>query len=504
MADFKQRLAERITDVVARKYATVATAIVAPKEPYVKSRSKIPSLDDFANGSYSASFYRPLQSIRKSSSTEAIAQGSVVRGRVVSLPTYGLLIALQGVIVFEKDHTLTEKSMLSSDRQLRSLCYQDEMPRTMRLSDFKADDEIFGLVLSVDRENERVLLSFRPALLSETKRRLIQLGLRISDATKQSEPSFADKDESKAGYNSYSSLLSEFAEFRNPFSLDDFVERFKVNTRTSFFCNASQGNIPMSELSSSIRRRQDEAFASESVAVGVTHQKAKRFQEAAHYYNRALKTCPNHVDGLVARGTLHTASEEYDLAAADLTRAMSLNPQHKNASNYLEITLLRRGLKQVALGKFDEAAVDFSSAMDLKGPKYDDAVKELESVKRALERRSMSAKSFEAATRSTYSVAVLPSPKSEAKDLVSQKEKDTLTAIKALLLKRASKDGSSETPKKAKKEKNKHKHKDHKHDHKEHKHDKSEKKRRHSHHDDHDSSSDNDGPLLHTKRSKDD
>ncbi len=42
--DFKQRLAERITDVVARKYATVATAIVAPKEPYVKSRSKIPSL----------------------------------------------------------------------------------------------------------------------------------------------------------------------------------------------------------------------------------------------------------------------------------------------------------------------------------------------------------------------------------------------------------------------------------------------------------------------------
>jgi tetratricopeptide (TPR) repeat protein len=100
--------------------------------------------------------------------------------------------------------------------------------------------------------------------------------------------------------------------------------------------------------------------------IGVSHQKAQRFQDAAAYYARALKACPNHVDALVARGSLHTAScvenmnffsflkigrEEYDLATADLTRAMSLDPNHKNASKYLEITLLRRGIKQMSLAK---------------------------------------------------------------------------------------------------------------------------------------------------------
>ena len=31
--------------------------------------------------------------------------------------------------------------------------------------------------------------------------------------------------------------------------------------------------------------------------------------------------------------------------------------------------------------QYDEAAVDFSNALDLKGPKHEDAVKELENVK---------------------------------------------------------------------------------------------------------------------------
>ena len=43
-----------------------------------------------------------------------------------------------------------------------------------------------------------------------------------------------------------------------------------------------------------------------TVAVGVTHQKARRLLEASQYYDRALKTCPNHVDALVARGSLYT------------------------------------------------------------------------------------------------------------------------------------------------------------------------------------------------------
>ena len=37
-------------------------------------------------------------------------------------------------------------------------------------------DDVIGLVLSVDRENSRVQLSFRSSLLAESKRRLVPMG----------------------------------------------------------------------------------------------------------------------------------------------------------------------------------------------------------------------------------------------------------------------------------------------------------------------------------------
>lgn len=59
---------------------------------------------------------------------------------------------------------------------------------------------------------------------------------------------------------------------------------------------------------------------------------------AIDVYTQALGMCPDHEDGLVARGAAFTTTGRLRQAVQDLSRALNLNPQNDNASRYLRET----------------------------------------------------------------------------------------------------------------------------------------------------------------------
>ena len=61
-------------------------------------------------------------------------------------------------------------------------------------------------------------------------------------------------------------------------------------------------------------------------------------KDAIDVYTQALGMCPDHDDGLVARGAAFATTGRLRQAMQDLSRALSLNPQNDNASSYLQET----------------------------------------------------------------------------------------------------------------------------------------------------------------------
>ena len=59
---------------------------------------------------------------------------------------------------------------------------------------------------------------------------------------------------------------------------------------------------------------------------------------AVDVYTQALGMCPDHDDGLVARGAAFATTGRLRQAVQDLSHALSVNPHNDNASRYLKET----------------------------------------------------------------------------------------------------------------------------------------------------------------------
>ena len=71
----------------------------------------------------------------------------------------------------------------------------------------------------------------------------MQCGLEIEMILKQTDTPTTAASSSDVAPNTYAKLLQELEEFRNPRSMDDIVERLKINTRASFCADLSQANV---------------------------------------------------------------------------------------------------------------------------------------------------------------------------------------------------------------------------------------------------------------------
>lgn len=108
--------------------------------------------------------------------------------------------------------------------------------------------------------------------------------------------------------------------------------------------------------------------ASLHVDRGLALALAGDFWGAVDDFNRAEDLDPERVDVLIYRATAYRYLEAWELAAADLERALSLSPGNPNA-------LLERGQLRRAQGDLDAARQDFLAVLrfDAEGPLADAA-----------------------------------------------------------------------------------------------------------------------------------
>ncbi|CAM9671010.1 unnamed protein product [Ectocarpus sp. 6 AP-2014] len=97
-----------------------------------------------------------------------------------------------------------------------------------------------------------------------------------------------------------------------------------------------------------VRDRQNRLWADTRVRKGVELARKGQHQAAIDTYTQALGMCPDHDDGLVARGAAFATTGRLRQAVQDLSRALSVNPQNGNASSYLKETRSRRMERQEA------------------------------------------------------------------------------------------------------------------------------------------------------------
>ncbi|CAM9427259.1 unnamed protein product [Ectocarpus sp. 13 AM-2016] len=97
-----------------------------------------------------------------------------------------------------------------------------------------------------------------------------------------------------------------------------------------------------------VRDRQNRLWADTRVRKGVELARKGQHQAAIDAYTQALGMCPDHDDGLVARGAAFASTGRLRQAVQDLSRALSVNPQNGNASSYLKETRSRRMERQEA------------------------------------------------------------------------------------------------------------------------------------------------------------
>jgi len=98
---------------------------------------------------------------------------------------------------------------------------------------------------------------------------------------------------------------------------------------------------------------------------GVLYYKQKKWELALADYTQALKINPQYVDAYYNRGLVYSKQEKWELALADYTQALKINPQYADA-------YINRGSFYYEQKKWELALANFNQALKI-NPQYVDA-----------------------------------------------------------------------------------------------------------------------------------
>ncbi|XP_021370646.1 tetratricopeptide repeat protein 14-like isoform X2 [Mizuhopecten yessoensis] len=234
-----------------------------------------------------------------------------------------------------------------------AFCPVKELPRLFAnqspLEGFQVKDKVRGVVLNVNQETERIIISMVERALSEEQSN-IKLGL-------------INEDDFPVHYRrklhirglAFDELLHSILGFNNSGNVSSLLGLLHLSDSTSIMRGLHRKTIPEKEYAESLRKYQSQKWAHQSVANGVSMFKAGKQVEAMQYLNKALQIDSKNVEALVARGALYANNESYNLAIEDFELALKFNNQHQNARKYLYETLL-------AFAKVLEDQTDFENA----------------------------------------------------------------------------------------------------------------------------------------------
>ncbi|CAL4061704.1 unnamed protein product, partial [Meganyctiphanes norvegica] len=106
-------------------------------------------------------------------------------------------------------------------------------------------------------------------------------------------------------------------------------------------------------------------LARRCVAEGVAHYRAGENKEALEALQAALSIDKNHVDALMARGTLWANLSKFEKAIEDFELVIHLKPDHATARRYACETLLQLADSYVDMGQLPEAEEKYQHCLEI-------------------------------------------------------------------------------------------------------------------------------------------
>mmetsp|Transcript_19745 Transcript_19745/g.75700 ORF Transcript_19745/g.75700 Transcript_19745/m.75700 type:complete len:445 (+) Transcript_19745:39-1373(+) len=126
--------------------------------------------------------------------------------------------------------------------------------------------------------------------------------------------------------------LEQQSAFHNPYSVELARQSFERDPCTTFIAaEESLGTVHIAAL----RKKQYRHWADQEVAAGVSKARQGQFREAMVHYDKALGVDGKHANAMVAKGAALANLDDLPAAAALLSMAARIDPDHPNAPTYL-------------------------------------------------------------------------------------------------------------------------------------------------------------------------
>ncbi|PVD18742.1 hypothetical protein C0Q70_21293 [Pomacea canaliculata] len=303
---------------------------------------------------------------------ESLSVDDVVIGVVVSVMETGLVARLLCVDSPSMDRDIDELD-------ITAFCPSKELPRMFTHQSvteaYQPRDIVRGIVLSINPEKEKIILSLRDKSDVAEKEILPKIGLISKDDFPVHYRRKLQKNEM-----SFNQLLHSILGFTNKGSVDFLRSSLGLSNTSSLMRGLHRLKIPEEEYADKLRKWQAQKQARWSVEQGVEMVKKGRQLEAIQYLNRALQLDPDNTEALVARGAVYANNECYPKAVEDFERALEADPKHSNARKYLLETRLAFGRSHEERDQLEEAEDDYKEALKL-NPQSSEARDGLERVK---------------------------------------------------------------------------------------------------------------------------
>ncbi|CAC5414874.1 Tetratricopeptide repeat protein 14 [Mytilus coruscus] len=285
----------------------------------------------------------------------SVEKHDIIIGVVSSVMDSGLVITLLCLD--------SGKSRDIDQLRISAFCPVKELPKLFPNQDaiegFQVRDKVRAVVLSVNPETEKLIVSMVERSLSENN----------SDV----KLALINEDEFPVQYRrklhirglTFDELLHSILGFNNSGNIGIMLEMLDQEETYSLMRGLNRINIPEKDMAENLRKYQSQKMAHTSVAQGITYFKAGKQPEAVQCFNKALDIDKTNVEALVARGALYANNESFNRAIDDFEDALKINSVHANARKYLHDTLLAYGKSNEDIEKYQEAEELYTKAMSL-------------------------------------------------------------------------------------------------------------------------------------------
>ncbi|KAL5004741.1 hypothetical protein ScPMuIL_018197 [Solemya velum] len=254
--------------------------------------------------------------------------------------------------------------------QITAFCPAKELPRLFPhqnvVEGFQVKDYVRGVVLSVNMETERIIISLLGRFVPED---VVQPKLGL--ITDEDFPVHYRR-KLQGGHLPFSDLLHSVWGFQNIGNVTALLGLLNQEEDISLMTGLNNFQIPEKDYAENLRKYQNQKLAHKRVAEGIALFKSGKHLEALQLLNKSLQIDNFNVEALVARGALYANNESFSQAIKDFKEALKVNAQHTNARSYLYETMLAQGRRYEDSRNFQDAEETYKEALTIR-PEAKDA-----------------------------------------------------------------------------------------------------------------------------------